>query len=122
MPMNRQLYPRNWRKISARIRFGRAGGCCEWCGAAHGEPHPITRSVVVLTVAHLGAPYPDGTPCSKEDKRDVRPENLAALCQKCHLDFDRADHVAAARAGRQQRRLLREPMFPGLVALQPLTA
>jgi hypothetical protein len=122
MPMNRQLYPRNWRKISACIRFGRAGGRCEWCGAAHGERHPETGSVVVLTVAHLGEPWPDGTPGDKTDKHDCRAENLAALCQACHLNFDRADHIAAARAGRQQRRLLREPMLPGLVSLQAVAA
>lgn len=122
MPMNRKLYPRNWRKVSSRIRFGRARGRCEWCGATHGEPHPDTGSVVVLTVAHLGTPYPDGTPCSKADKRDVRAENLAALCQACHLAFDRADNIKAARAGRDQRRLLREPTLAGLFTLSPRNA
>lgn len=117
MPMNRQLYPRNWRKISERIRFGRARGRCEWCGAFHGLPHPTTGSVVVLTVAHLGAPWPDGQPGDKTNKRDVRAENLAALCQRCHLAYDRADNLESARANRVQRRLLREPMFPALVAL-----
>ena len=51
---------------------------CEWCGAAHGERHPVTKSIVVLTTAHI---------------YDDRPEakslmNLAALCQKCHNAHD----------------------------------
>lgn len=37
-PENRHLYPPNWREISALIR-ARAGGRCEWCGAAEGIPH-----------------------------------------------------------------------------------
>jgi len=120
--MNPKLYPHNWRKMSERIRFGRARGRCEWCGAAHGAPHPDTGSPVVLTVAHLGAPWPDGTPGNKADKHDCRAENLAALCQRCHLAYDRADHVAAARFGRAQRRLAREPMIPGLFAIGSPTA
>jgi hypothetical protein len=49
---------------------------------------------VVLTVAHLGAPHPDGTPGNRQDKLDVRPENLAVLCQRCHLNYDRPDNIA----------------------------
>lgn len=119
MPMNHKLYPRNWRKVSARIRFGRAGNRCEWCGALNGVAHPVTGSKVVLTVAHLGTPYPDGSPGDKTDKRDVRAENLAALCQRCHLNYDRREHIASARAGREQRRLLREPTLAGMFNLSP---
>jgi hypothetical protein len=55
------------------VRFVRAGGRCEWCGAEHGRAHPVTGSTVVLTTAHV---------------HDDRPEaasllNLAALCQRC---------------------------------------
>ena len=65
------------------------------------SPKVIT---IVLTVAHLGVPYPDGRPGDKHDKADCRPENLAALCQRCHLNFDRADHVARAAATRERKR------------------
>ena len=59
--------------------FVRAKNKCEWCGARNGEPHPSTGSRVVLTTAHV---------------HDKRPEaasllNLAALCQRCHLNHDR---------------------------------
>lgn len=75
------------------VRFVRAKCLCEWCGAAHGEPHPVTGSIVVLTTAHVF---------------DDRPEacgllNLAALCQLCHNRHD-----AAARCRRRRERAIRE--------------
>src|SRR5258708_5718493 len=62
MPIQKQLYPADWPAISYRIRFERAKGRCEWCGVLHDETHPVTGSRVLLTVAHLGIPKPDGTP------------------------------------------------------------
>ncbi len=80
----RSRYPKNWKKISAFVRFSRAGGVCEWCGAVNGAAHPLTGSVVVLTCAHVW---------------DKRPEacsllNLAALCQRCHNRHDARDRFA----------------------------
>lgn len=103
MPVDWSRYPENWRAISLEIRT-REGWRCKWCGAENGKPNPATGSRVVLTVAHLGVPFPDGTPGDKHNKRDVRPENLAALCQKCHLDYDRDEHIANARATRERKR------------------
>ena len=80
MPIRPELlarYPDDWPEISRRIRFERASGRCEWCGAEHGRPHPITRSIVVLTTAHL-----DHTP------ENNAGDNLAALCQRCHNRYD----------------------------------
>lgn len=104
MPFQKERYPDNWKQISITIRQ-RAGGRCEWCGAENGMPHPVTGSRVVLTVAHLGTPRPDGTPGNKHDKLDVRPENLAALCQRCHLNYDRDEHKANAAATRRRRKI-----------------
>lgn len=92
-PENRKRYPRDWKRRSRFVRFVRADGKCEWCGAKHGEPHPVTGSVVVLTTAHVF---------------DDRPEaasllNLAALCQLCHNRHD-----AKARQQRKRERLQRE--------------
>lgn len=103
MPMNRERYPPDWEEISHRVRFERAKGRCEWCDAEHGQPHPDTGSIVVLTTAHLGTFHPDGTPGDKHDKMDVRPENLAALCQRCHLNFDRDEHLANSAATRRRK-------------------
>ena len=114
MPMQGERYPDDWEKISLRIRSERADWRCEWCGASHGRPHPVTGSRVVLTVAHLGAPLPDGTPGNKRDKMDVRAENLAALCQRCHLNYDRDEHLANAAATRRRRREERGQLLLGI--------
>lgn len=97
-------YPKDWKAISFQIRSERAKWRCEWCGAEDGKPHPDTGSNVVLTVAHLGVPHPDGRPGDRHDKSDCRLENLAALCQRCHLNYDRADHMAKAAATRARRK------------------
>lgn len=89
-PEMRPRYPTDWKLRSYFVRFVRARGRCEWCGAEHGKPHPLTGSIVVLTAAHVF---------------DDRPEassllNLAALCQKCHNGHD----SKARRAGTRERR------------------
>lgn len=88
----RSLYPPNWPEISRRIRE-RSKGRCEWCGAENYQPHPVTGSRVVLTVAHLN-----------HDPRDVSDENLAALCQRCHLTYDAKEHAAHARETRRAKK------------------
>lgn len=103
MPMQRERYPAAWDEISLARREA-AGWRCEWCGAANGEPHPITGGKVTLTVAHLGVDKPDGSPGDVHDKMDVRPENLAALCNRCHLTYDLPEHIA----NRRRNRLLRQ--------------
>lgn len=117
MPFDRSRYPADWPAISQQIRFIRARGLCEWCGAANGQPHPVTGSRVVLTTAHLGVAKPDGQPGDKHDKLDCRPENLAALCQRCHLTFDADEHAQNARRTRETRRLTREPALPAFATL-----
>lgn len=65
--------------------------------------HP-TR--VVLTVHHIGTPYPDGRAGDPHDKMDCRPENLICLCQKHHLAADMKIHVensARTRARKKQQ-------------------
>lgn len=112
MPINYADYHPDWKAISKRIRFERAGGKCEWCGVEHGAigardlagnwfnqedwlgwnseygysvfgtyaPRIIK---IVLTVAHLD-----------HDKNNNDDDNLAALCQRCHLNYDRPRHLA----------------------------
>lgn len=125
MPMKRERYPADWEAISLAVRE-RAGWKCETCGAPNGslicrlvadpfqwlplEECPADerwgRAVrVVLTVHHRGVPYPDGRPGDPHDKMDCRPENLAALCQRCHLREDIAIHVANAHRTRRQRKI-----------------
>lgn len=66
-----------------------------------GKERPVR---IILTTAHLGTPHPDGRPGDKHDKMDCRPENLQALCQRCHLLEDLEDHIANARATRARKR------------------
>lgn len=91
-PENKARYPKDWPEISRRIRFERAENRCERivdgqrCEAINGQPHPITGSKVVLTVAHL-----DHTPENCSD------ENLMAMCQRCHLRYDQHHHRACEK-------------------------
>jgi tRNA(Ile)-lysidine synthase TilS/MesJ len=75
------------------IRFTRAKNRCEWCGAENYQTHPVTGSKVVLTVAHID-----------HDKNNNRFENLAALCQKCHLGHDIKQHVFNRKYGRDTKK------------------
>lgn len=137
MPFDASRYPEDWREISRRIR-DRSGGQCE-CAGQCGHPHPdpalfiregiqplkrtrcpelngkpaqCFRGRVVLTVAHLGVPRLDGSPGDPTDKMDVRPENLAAMCQACHLRYDSAEHTASRRKRRAAEREKIEPSLP----------
>lgn len=115
MPMDKSRYPADWDQISLQRRQ-QAGWCCEWCGAENGKPHPVSGKRVVLTVHHCGVDKPDGSPGDREDKMDNRPENLAALCQPCHLMADRDLNAkkAAATKYRKQRELAHEAGQRGL--------
>ena len=93
MPINYKLYHPKWKLISRFIRFYRARSMCEWCGAVNYQPHPITGSRVVLTVAHI------------DHNRDNNSFfNLAALCQRCHLRHDKAQHAATKARNKAAQR------------------
>ena len=110
-PENRLRYPFDWRVISERIRFVRAGGRCECvgqCGGEHGGALDSARCSamhlalverkgkqikIVLTVAHL-----DHMPENNDDG------NLLAMCQRCHLRYDREEHARVRRATLRERK------------------
>lgn len=83
----RKRYPANWEDIVWVLRVKRARDRCEWCGRPNSSTDGAGKRHV-LTVAHLGIRKPDGSPGSKTDTMDCRPENLAVLCDVCHLQFD----------------------------------
>jgi len=87
---NSTRYPANWQDIRKTI-LHRADNHCEGCGAANGKPHPITGSLVVLTIAHL-----DHTP------ENCDPDNLRAWCQKCHNSYDAKNRRAGIRSRARQ--------------------
>lgn len=100
-PENRDRYPSDWPAISRAIK-DRAGWRCECegecgrpshdgsrCPNVHGSRAYGTGKVVVLTTAHL-----DHTP------ENCDPANLRAMCQGCHLHYDREHHAATRAATR----------------------
>ena len=140
MPIRRHhrwLYPIDWRELSASIRFRRAKGRCEGCGRPHGrlvivlsdgqwwdaerstwrcgngrvlrrripapEGHgPPGRSTrVVLSAAHLD-----------HDPQNNAVANLAALCQRCHILHDKAEHLRRRQLTYVARRALGD-LFTG---------
>jgi 5-methylcytosine-specific restriction endonuclease McrA len=121
-PENRDRYPADWPAIAAAIR-ARAGNRCEacgvrnqalggrtrdgtflpalprdcsgrrpapgewaWCGRGFRTEH-LRVIRIVLTVVHLN-----------HQPEDCRPENLRALCQRCHNRYDRAERRRGMRA------------------------
>ena len=119
-PENQARYPKDWAEISKRIRR-RARNRCECrgecglrhhrvkgkqidlppelqikgtrafrCAAVNGDPHPVTKSKVVLTTAHLN-----------HKPEDCADTNLKAMCQKCHLTYDRHHHASNRRRTRE---------------------
>lgn len=103
-PENKARYPADWDAKSARIKE-RAGGRCECegeCGrGTHAGRCPNlqggaaygTGSKVVLTTAHR-----DHTPEHCGD------DNLTAMCQGCHLHYDRVHHAQTAYMTRRENR------------------
>ena len=110
-PENKKLYPKNWQQIRADI-LKRANNKCEFCGV---ENHKLGFRMdgvfveidkekapdlekrfnckffkIVLTIAHL-----DHNP------ENNAPENLRALCQKCHLNYDIEHHKETRRKNKK---------------------
>lgn len=98
MPIDYRNYPPNWSSEIRPAILLRAGNACEGspqypgCRARNRHRHPVTGSVVVLTVAHL-----DHDPSYNE------AHNLRAWCQRCHLTYDATLHAARAKKTKLRR-------------------
>lgn len=117
-PENKARYPANWRAIVAQVRE-RAGNRCEGspahpdCNRTNGwllnkrtgemtndgalaevwqlaDGDKVTR--IVCTTGHLN-----------HQPEDCALDNLRYWCQRCHLAYDQAHHMATARATRRAR-------------------
>jgi len=108
LAQNKEKYPPDWREISDRIRFDRAGGRCECegecglhchpprrCDEWHGKPASYAKGSIVLTVAHLN-----------HEESDCVDDNLKAMCQRCHLRYDRYQHRQNARTTRMSKKAI----------------
>lgn len=107
-PENKHLYPDNWKTEIRPSILERANNCCEFCGVQnysfrykfdHDEILPPNSNVslkqyskIVLTIAHL-----DHNPTNNH------PDNLKALCQKCHLNYDKEQHMYNSALTRRKK-------------------
>lgn len=126
MPINYKLYPANWKTEIRPAILERAKHCCEQCGVKNhdigyrdatgkfygwqliedlletkgydifchelkncydSKGNPTKPIKIVLTIAHLD-----------HDITNNDPANLKALCQKCHLNYDKDQHRGNSRA------------------------
>lgn len=123
-PSERHRYPKDWKSIRQRI-LERAGHRCEFCGVENGAIgrrkcdgsferfqgmeveaaalDGIRLVRIVLTIAHL-----DHTPENNTD------DNLRALCQRCHLAHDSAEHLRNARLTRLDKLDSARPLLADL--------
>jgi hypothetical protein len=137
MPIRKELrwfYPIDWALLSRRIRFERAAGRCEDCGRPHGRLVRQLADGRWLDEERCEWRHDDGAAAewpdivaaaSGRDRRvwlatahldhdplNSRPRNLRALCQRCHLRHDRAEHQRRRRITLLLRRALGD-LFSG---------
>jgi hypothetical protein len=112
MPIDYKTLPPNWKTEIRPAIVERAGNCCEVCGVAnyaigarddqgiwHNEEDILAADFlkiirIVLAVAHLD-----------HDIRNNTLKNLRALCQRCHLGYNRQDNIRKRRAKRFKNQL-----------------
>ncbi len=104
-PENRARYPKTWRAMVAQAHV-RSGGRCECdgrcglvheggrCDAWHGKPHPVTESIVVLTLAHF-----HGVPLE-----ETVIDRMMHACQRCHNKYDAPMRAAGVARRREEER------------------
>lgn len=100
-------YPTNWlteirpailRRAGSEHGTG-TGARCEWCNVLNytrrekQDPEQNGTAYIVITIAHLD-----------QDTNNNDPENLAALCQRCHLRHDRPHHLINASLTRDRKK------------------
>ena len=128
-PELKQFYGVEWKTITRPRILARAGDCCEQCKVPNhavvlrvdaawclldggtwrgGREEPAFAAAssyrvvrIVLTIAHLN-----------HVAGDDRPENLKALCQWCHLNYDKLHH----KETRMERKDAARPILQELSA------
>lgn len=120
MPINYKDYPANWKTEIRPAILARDENKCMFCGVENSRlihrygpliyqwkywPEGMESEAwtldglkatkIVLTIAHLD-----------QDKTNNDYDNLAALCQKCHLGHDLKHHMENARATREKNKQL----------------
>jgi hypothetical protein len=133
MPIDYKKYPKNWKSEIRPYILNRANHCCEDCGVKNHDTgfrgidghfyndnfiiqqldlygidmfdkhisEKAKHFKIVLTVAHLDHNL------SNNDY-----SNLKALCQKCHLNYDKEHHSKNRRKTIKSKKKLVELQFP----------
>lgn len=122
MPIDYSKYHPEWKtKIRPDI-LERDGNCCKFCGVKnHSIIHRYGKGMeewhywpegmeseawsldglkstkIILTIAHID-----------HNKENNNYDNLAALCQKCHLGIDLIHHMTNARESRIKKKGLQK--------------
>ena len=100
MPMKKELYPANWVEIAATIK-DQAGWKCEQCSLQCRFPgDQFDTHERTLTVAHIN-----------HVEMDCRPENLVALCPKCHLAYDQTRKAMQRLARKRIKATAKRTLF-----------
>ena len=103
MPMDRRVYPANWKAIALQLKT-EVNWTCENCqrlcrrpgesisefSKRIGQPVPHPQQYT-LTVAHLN-----------HEPRDCSKENLKALCAPCHCRYDLSQMGTKVRLKRER--------------------
>lgn len=98
-PENKPLYGRDWKRLSRQIRQ-EANWRCEACGRKHRQRFRFLGGYVILAVAHI-----DQNPSNNARS------NLMALCQRCHLEFDRPFNQVKAHETRGCKKDAQRPLL-----------
>lgn len=124
MPIDYKKYPSNWKTEIRPAILHRANNCCEFCmvknyseGFRNKEGHFYTTEFVIEELESTGLDMFEDElfHCVQKDGK-VKPikivltiahldhiisnnefSNLKALCQKCHLDYDKDHHKKNSR-------------------------
>ena len=115
MPIDYRKYPANWKSEIRPAILERDGNCCKFCGIEDQlmgyrlrdgtfiecsgmeiearEEDGLKSILIVLTVAHLD-----------HDITNNDHDNLASLCQRCHLRYDAKHHAKNSKATREAKK------------------
>ncbi len=132
MPIDYSEYPPNWHSEIRPAVLERANNCCEFCSTPNykvgfwvytkGKEQPdfVSADVVAADIYNMGVPL-EKKPLKiiltiahlDHDKtnHEVKLERLRALCQRCHLNYDRVRHRLNFRNNRWKRMGLQD-MYP----------
>lgn len=109
--IRRLFYSAHWETVVRPAALERAGYRCQDCGLAHGAVgyrthglfHPVPvrrRRGQKLVIIRLQVAHANNLP------GDDQPENLLALCARCHLLRDRGVHKQTRQAHKDAARPL----------------